>query len=135
MAENKKRVWTDEQKKAAGKQARRNHRRGSQNQVKAAQMMNAMNVGAGGGADGVNAVFNFEFKSREKSAAHKFMDQAIANKSVGKIPAVLIHKNGDRRENDLICIRYKDWARVCKSECYTPPKKKRIKAEGKSYHV
>lgn len=122
-------------KKQKGALARRNKRRGSSNQVKMAQMVGAENTGAGGGCDGLAPPFAWEFKSREKSVAHNFMDQAIKNAPKDKVPAVMIHKNGDRRENDIICIRYKDWKKVCDPDCYTPPKKRRVKTEGKACHV
>ena len=131
----KRKEISQEHREKLKKQARKNKRRGSQNQVKQAQMMNALNAGAAGGGDGINKTFSFEFKSREKSTTHNFMDQAEINCPPNKIPAVVIHKNGDRRKNDLICIKFEDWSTVCSPELYKPPKKKRIKLEGRSSHI
>lgn len=135
MAEKKKTKLTGKALEKKRKTALRNRARGKANATRQAQMINALNVGALGGEDGADTTFSWEFKNREKSALHGFMDQAVANCPPKRVPAVIVHKHKDKRENDIICIRFKDWHKVCRNFCYKPPKRKRVKVAGKSYHV
>jgi len=37
------------------------------------------------------------------------MAQAVANAPSGKVPRVVVHVKGQRRDNDLVILRLKDW--------------------------
>ena len=105
------------------KRGSKNRRRGKANQSKQAQMLGVCNVGGLGGEDGMDSTFSCEFKNYQKSAAHNMMEQCIKNNKDSKIPLLMIHKKGDRRDNDLICFRYKDRNKVCKEGLFNEPRK------------
>jgi hypothetical protein len=112
----------EERRKLRQKVARRNRRRGKGNQTKMAKMLGVMNTGTIMGADGLGPTFACEFKSRDRSEAHKFMQQSVRNCPPGRIPLVMAHLNGDRRDNDLIMFRYQDWQKICAAEHYCAPR-------------
>lgn len=53
--------------------------------------------------------FGIEVKDREKSALHGFMEQAVRNCPEGKTPMVIVHLHGGNHEDNIVCMRLKDW--------------------------
>lgn len=104
------------------RRAMRNKARGKANQARMAKMLGVMNVGTIMDTDGLGEHFACEFKSRKKSAVHKFMEQAIKNCPADRIPLVMLHLYGTRSGNDLIMFRYRDWEKVCHPGKYCAPR-------------
>lgn len=87
----------------------RNRNRGKRQQRYTAKRLGGKNVGSLGGEDVESTNFSIECKSRVKSVAHAFMDQAVRNCPKDKMPLVIIHKHNDSHNNDLVCMRLIDW--------------------------
>ena len=93
-------------------QARKNRRAGKAFQGKCAKLHGAKNVGGLGGEDNEHPVWSIEAKKCARFAGQKFMDQAVANCPLGKIPIVHVHLTGENHDNDLIITRFKDWRKL-----------------------
>ena len=103
-----------------GKQAGKNRRRGKRNEKALTDRLNDTlrkfgkfkKIGTLVGEDIENGVFSIEAKSREVLPAFitKTYQQAVDNcKDEGKIPLVVLHPHGGRREDDLCIIKLSDF--------------------------
>lgn len=89
--------------------AKRNRGRGKRNEKALARLTNMERVGIFGKEDGKSEIFSAEWKSRKKFVGQKFMNQAVANCPEGKTPLVVVHVLSQRRTNDLVMMRLRDW--------------------------
>lgn len=87
--------------------------RGRAVQAKVAAMAGARNTGTLGMEDAWKpGKYSIEVKSRVKSSAKKFMDQAVTNCQKGTIPVVVLHINGTRYLDDIVMIRLRDFKKL-----------------------
>ena len=104
-------------KKTKRQQAISNRRAGRQNERELAERMGFILQGLYGKQDAMKDIFSAEFKKVAKYRGATFMKQAVANAAKGKkpIPLLVVHVTGQRRENDIVHIRLKDWMRIQES--------------------
>lgn len=86
-----------------------NRKRGKRNEHALAKRLNGKRVGILGKEDITCGVFSIEAKSYVRFAGAKVMEQAERNAPEGKTPLAIIHVKGQRRDNDLVMIRLKNW--------------------------
>ena len=96
-----------EQKK--NKKVSANRQRGKTTEKNIAKLIGGKRIGILGKDDVQAGSFSIEVKDREKSTAHKFMEQACRNCPPALTPLVIIHKKNSCHHEDLVCIKLKDW--------------------------
>jgi len=89
--------------------ARRNKHRGTDFEHHTAKVTNGVRIGDRGFADVETALHRIECKTVAKlpPKLDDFMSQTIAN-ARNKTPLLIIHKNGDQHDNDLVVLRLCD---------------------------
>jgi len=89
--------------------ARRNRARGKATEKAIAQRFGGQRMGIFGREDVRMSLFSVEVKDRRKFVGQGFMEQSVRNCPEGKIPLVVVHITGQRRVNDLVMVRMKDF--------------------------
>jgi len=106
-----------EDKETTRKMANLNKSRGRGYQTTLAKMVQGSNIGTLGGEDVAHDWFSFEAKTRKKFVGEEMMKQAVKNNpSALKMPVVAVHVVGEKHENDLIIMRFKDWSKLAVEE-------------------
>ncbi len=95
--------------------AKKNRQRGKRNEKVLSKLLGMDRVGIFGGEDAKDERFSAEFKSRKKFVGMKWMEQTVKNCPEGKIPIVVVHVMNQRRQNDIVMIRLKDWVDIINS--------------------
>lgn len=86
-----------------------NRKRGKRTEAAIAKRMDGKRVGLYGGQDIEHDTWSIEVKNRQKCVVESFMNQAIRNCDLFKMPMVIIHIHGQRHDKDLVVIRLRDW--------------------------
>jgi hypothetical protein len=86
-----------------------NRQRGKNHERAIAKRLGGKRVGIFGGQDVEHDLYSIEAKSRQKFVATGWMDQAVRNAPANKIPVVIVHVTNQRRDNDLVMMRMKDF--------------------------
>ena len=89
--------------------ARRNRDRGKDNERELARRLGGRRMGTMGAEDVSTKMFSVEAKSRVRFSGTAFMEQAIRNCPEDRVPIVVVHIYNQRRDNDLVIIRIKDF--------------------------
>ena len=107
----------DERREESRKLGNRNKHRGKGYQTTLAKMVQGANIGTLGGEDVSHDWFSFEAKTRKTFAGETIMRQAeVNNPSAKKVPVAVIHIIGEKYENDLVMMRFKDWSKLSVEE-------------------
>jgi hypothetical protein len=67
-----------------------------------------------GREDVCHDIFSIECKERATSYAHGFMAQAVRNSPAGKIPMVVIKRFNTPFDENLVCLRQRDFLELFK---------------------
>lgn len=86
-----------------------NRQRGKNTERKLAKLTNSKRVGILQGEDLEHKLWSIEVKDRVKFAGEKFMLQAERNCPQGKTALAIVHITGQRHDNDIVMIRFRDW--------------------------
>ena len=86
-----------------------NRKRGKRNEKALADRLGGKRVGILGKEDIMHGEYSIEVKSFVRYAGVKIMEQAERNAPAGKIPLAIVHIKGQRRDNDLVIMRLKEW--------------------------
>jgi len=91
--------------------ANQNRKRGKRNERALAKLLGGQRVGILGQEDIKMGMFSVECKSMVEfpKRISNNMSQAERNAPDGKIPILVWHKGNQRREQDLVILRLKDW--------------------------
>jgi hypothetical protein len=68
-----------------------------------------------GREDVEHSYFSIECKSREKSTAHNWMEQAERNAPTDKVPVVIVKRINGRPDDNIVCIRQSQFFRILKT--------------------
>jgi len=101
-----------------------NKRRGRAFQAKLSKMTNGMNVGTLGGEDIKHHTYSIEAKAYKAYRGEAAMKQAEANCPENKIPVVIVHITGQRHENDIVHMRFRDWDKLANPKSVNNIRKK-----------
>lgn len=105
------------------KRVLRNKHQGRKVQSVHAKMLNGKSVGTIEGQDISHAIFSGESKHRKAFVGQTFMNQAIKNCPVGKIPITIVHILRQNHENDLVMIQMKDFLEMIRRAYGDKPNK------------
>jgi hypothetical protein len=86
-----------------------NRDRGKRAERTIAKIFGGDRVGIMGGEDIAHPIYSIEVKSRKSHAVFNFMRQCEQNNKKKKIPLLVLHEHGKQHDNDLVCMRLKDF--------------------------
>ena len=90
--------------------AKQNRARGKRNEAAIAKLIpGAKRIGVLSGEDLEHPMFSIECKSRENMAVDKWFRQAEVNCPTDKTPLLILHVHNQKREKDIVCMRFGDW--------------------------
>ena len=90
-----------------------NRDRGKRTERAVAQALSGKRIGTMCGEDVMHDNYSIECKSRKQFVAAGWMEQAIRNNKDGKVPMVVVHVHGQRREGDFVILRISDFNKHC----------------------